>query len=188
MVTPGRLLRRRVFLSSLLVLLAALMLSGCGPKPKVTVAPTFKPAAAKTVYIIPFTAALVPESFRETVFNDFVDLLNSHSRETGVTSFVILKEEMKDVDPAWLSGQHYISGDIWSYVEESGCCATNIRVKARAYLTEPGMRVPSVEIFLPMETFFDHDKSSVERERDRLAHDIARELARRIIAPLATRR
>ncbi|WP_298437342.1 hypothetical protein [Geobacter sp.] len=175
----------RAFLSSLLTLLASLAITGCGPKPKVTVAPTFKPATAQTVYIIPFTAALVPESFRETVFNDFVDLLNSHRRQTGATSFVILKEEVKDVDPVWLSGQHYISGDIWSYVEESGCCATNIRVKARAYLTEPGMRVPSVEIFLPMETFFDHDKSSVERERDRLAHDIARELARQITAPLA---
>lgn len=188
MVTPGPRMTRRVFLPTLFTLFAALLLAGCGPKPKVSVAPTFKPAAAETVYIIPFTAALVPESFSEAVFNDFVDILNSRRRETGVASFVILKEEVKDVDPVWLSRQHYISGDIWSYVEDSGCCATNIRAKARTYLTEPGMRVPSVEIFLPMETFFDHDKSTIDRERDRLAHDIARELAQRILAPLATRR
>lgn len=188
MVSLGTRFTRRFFLSSLLTLFSSLMVAGCGPKPKVTVAPAFRSAAAETVYIVPFTAALVPESFSETVFNDFVDLLNGRRRETGVRSFAILKDEPGAVDAGWLSQQHYISGEIWSYVEESGCCATNIRVKVRASLTEPGKRAPSVEIFLPMESFFEHDKSTIDRERGRLARDIARELAARFAASLAPRR
>lgn len=188
MVNPGKLMARRFFLSSLLTLILSLLVAGCGPKPKVTVAPTFSSAAAETVYIVPFTGALVPETFSETVFNDFVDLLNGRRRETGVRSFAILKDEVGAVDVGWLAQQHYISGEIWSYVEETGCCATNIRVKVRAYLTEPGKRVPSVEIFLPMESFFEHDKSTIDRERGRLARDIARELAVRFTAALSPRR
>lgn len=183
---------RRLLLSRFFWLLftvhCSLLLPGCGPKPKVTVSPSFTPAPAETVYIIPFGAALVPESFSETVFNDFVDQLNRSRRETGIRNFVILKEEAKEVDASWLARQFSISGEIWSYVEDAGCCATNIRVKARASLTEPGKREPSVEIFLPMESFFDHDKSTVDRERDRLARALAREFARRFIALLAPRR
>lgn len=188
MVTYGKGLARRALFPLLLTLLSSLMVTGCGPKPKVTVSPFFRPAPeVGTVYIIPFGAALVPESFSETVFNDFVDQLNRSRRETGIKSFVILKEEAKDVDQVWLARQQYISGEIWSYVEDSGCCATNIRVKARAFLTEPGKREPSVEVFLPMESFFDHDKSTADRERDRLAHALARELASRFVATLTPR-
>lgn len=175
-----------LLLFALLVLLAA---TGCGPKPQVSVAPSFRPAAGvETAYVVPFAGALVPEEFSATVFNDFVDQLNGRRRETGVRSFAILKDEVKDVDAGWLARQYYISGDIWSYVEDSGCCSTNIRVKARVYVHEPGKNIPSVEIFVPMESFFDHDRSTISRERDRLARDLARDLSRRVVEALFPQR
>jgi predicted small lipoprotein YifL len=177
---------RTAILPALLALLCLFMVAGCGPKPQISVSPSFRPAAeVETAYVVPFAGALVPEEFSATVFNDFVDQLNNRRRETGVRSFAILKDEVKDVDAGWLSRQYYISGDIWSYVEDSGCCSTNIRVKARAYVYEPGKSIPSVEIFVPMESFFDHDRSTIARERDRLARDLARDLSRKVLEAMA---
>ncbi|CAG0995779.1 hypothetical protein GEOBC_02636 [Geobacteraceae bacterium] len=188
-MTFGSVIYRRMALSVLLTLLFTFMVAGCGPKPQVTVSPSFRPAAeVETAYVVPFAAALVPEEFSATVFNDFVDQLNGRRRETGVRSFAILKDEVKDVDPAWLSRQFYISGDIWSYVEDSGCCSTNIRVKARVYIHEPGKNIPSVEIFVPLESFFDHDRSTVDRERDRLARALARDLSLKVLEAIAPSR
>lgn len=187
MVTFSGPLRTRAVL--LLAVACSWLLSGCAPRPTMSASPDFRPTGGvETVYVVPFASALVPELFSETAFNDFVDLLSGRRRETGITSFVILKEEVKEVDPAWLARQLYISGDIWSYVEDSGCCTTNIRVKARAYLHEPGRKEPVAEIFVPLEAFFDHDRSTVERERDRLARTLAREFADRFAVILAPRR
>ena len=172
-----------------LLALVLMMLAGCGPKPQVSISPSFRPATdVETAYVVPFAGALVPEEFSATVFNDFVDQLNGRRREAGVRSFAILKEEVSAVDPAWLARQYYISGDIWSYVEDSGCCSTNIRVKARAYIHEPGKSIPSVEIFVPMESFFDHDRSTIASERDRLARALARDLSQKVIAAMAPSR
>ena len=176
---------RRAVLPPLFAFLVLFTVTGCGPKPQVSVSPSFRPADVETAYVVPFAGALVPEEFSATVFNDFVDQLNGRRRETGVRSFAILKDEMKDVDAGWLARQHYISGDIWSYVEDSGCCSTNIRVKARVYVHEPGKSIPSVEIFIPMESFFDHDRSTIARERDRLARDLARDLSRKVLEAMA---
>ncbi|RNC67657.1 MAG: hypothetical protein ED859_13365 [Desulfuromonadales bacterium] len=189
MVILGTRFTRRVLLSSLLTVFFSLMVAACAPTPRVAVSPGFRPAAqVETAYVVPFAAALVPETFSETVFNDFVDQLNLSRRETGVRTFAILREELKEVDPSWLSRQFSISGDIWSYVEDSGCCATNIRVKARVYVTEPGKSTPSVEIYVPLESFFDHDRSTIDRERDRLARALARDLAQRIVAAISSNR
>ncbi len=183
----SRLTRTLVF--SALLALVFMMLAGCGPKPQVSVSPSFRPAAdVETAYVVPFAGALVPEEFSSTVFNDFVDQLNGRRRETGVRSFAILKDELSTVDSGWLARQYYISGDIWSYVEDSGCCSTNIRVKARVYLHEPGKSIPSVEIFVPMETFFDHDRSTIERERNRLARALARDLSQKVLEAMAPSR
>lgn len=173
-------------LALLLAIPFLLPLTGCGPKPQVSLAPSFHLATeVETAYVVPFAGALVPEEFSATVFNDFVDQLNGRRRETGIRSFTILKDDLNTVGAPWLSRQYYISGDIWSYVEDSGCCSTNIRVKARVYIHEPGKNTPSVEIFVPMESFFDHDRSTIERERDRLARALARDLSRKVIDALS---
>ncbi len=176
----------RLVLALLLAIPFLLPLAGCGPKPQVSLAPSFHPATdVETAYVVPFAGALVPEEFSATVFNDFVDQLNGRRRETGIHSFTILKDDLKTVGAPWLSRQYYISGDIWSYVEDSGCCSTNIRVKARVYIHEPGKNAPSVEIFVPMESFFDHDRSTIDRERDRLARTLARDLSRKVLDALS---
>jgi len=176
----------RLVLALLLAIPFLLPLAGCGPKPQVSLAPSFHPATdVETAYVVPFAGALVPEEFSATVFNDFVDQLNGRRRETGIRSFTILKDDLKTVGAPWLSRQYYISGDIWSYVEDSGCCSTNIRVKARVYIHEPGKNAPSVEIFVPMESFFDHDRSTIDRERDRLARALARDLSRKVLDALS---
>lgn len=186
MVSIRSRLTRTLALPALLALLVLFTVTGCGPKPQVSVSPSFRPAAdVETAYVVPFAGALVPEDFSATVFNDFVDQLNGRRRETGVRSFAIIKDEVSAVDAGWLARQHYISGDIWSYVEDSGCCSTNIRVKARVYVYEPGKSIPSVEIFVPMESFFDHDRSTIARERDRLARDLARDLSRKVLEAMA---
>lgn len=189
MVTIEKRLTTKEVLSFLLVIFLLFCITGCAPQSTVIVSPSFRPAPAQEVtYIVPFASALVPETVSETIFNDFVDYLSKNRRETGTKSFVILREEVKNVDPAWLAKQSYISGEVWSYVEDSGCCSTEIRAKARAYLYEAGKTEPSVEIFVPVETIFSHDKSTLERERDQLARQLARELADRIIAALAVKR
>ncbi|GLI38046.1 hypothetical protein KI811_09305 [Geobacter hydrogenophilus] len=180
----GRLTRALVYPA--LLALVVMGLAGCGPKPQISVSPSFRPASdVETAYVVPFAGALVPEEFSATVFNDFVDQLNGRRRETGIRSFAILKDEVSVVDPGWLARQYYISGDIWSYVEDSGCCSTNIRVKARVYVHEPGKSIPSVEIFVPMESFFDHDRSTIDRERGRLARALARDLSQKVLEALA---
>jgi hypothetical protein len=166
-----------------------LLLQGCGPTVQVSVKPDFKPPAElDTVYVLPFTSILVPEEFKETAFNDLVDILNENRGRMGVQQFEIIKGELKDQDPKWLDKQLYISGEFWSYIENAGCCNTELRVRARTSLTEPGKQVPTFEIILPLESFFDHDRSTLEKEKILLAKRLARELANRIIPPLSERR
>ena len=141
-------------------------------------------AERDAVYVIPFDATLVPASFGEPIFNEFVDRLNALRKQTRVSRFVILKEELKEVEPAWLIKQTYISGDIWGFVESSGCCSTEMKLKSRIYLYEPGHNSPSLEAFLPAETFFEHDRTPSATARARMAKKLAHDLAETIIRKL----
>jgi hypothetical protein len=134
--------------------------------------------------VIPFDATLVPPDFGEPVFNEFVDRLNALRKKTKVAKFVILKEDLKEVEPAWLIKQTYISGDIWGYVENSGCCSTEMKVKSRIYLYEPGKHEPSMDVFIPLEDFFEHDRISVPAAKTRLGKKLANDLADSIIKKL----
>ena len=166
-----------------------LQTSGCATGAKVNVNPGFKPPTElHIVYVVPFTSLLVPAEISSTAFNDLVDILNESRQQLGVQQFEIIKGELRDQDPAWLGKQLYISGEFWSYIESSGCCNTELRIRARANVTEPDKPSPSFEVFLPLESFFDHDRSTLEKEKTLLAKRIARELANRIIHPLAARR
>ncbi len=138
----------------------------------------------KSVYIVPFDATLVPPDFGDPIFNQFVDILNSRRKQTKVGRFVILKEELKEVEPVWLNKQVYISGDIWGYVEKSGCCSTDMKVKSRIYLYEPGKNSPTFEVFVPVEHYFDHDRGDVAVEKERLGKKLAQDLAEAVIRKL----
>lgn len=163
-----------------------LLLAGCAGGLKVRDYGSFDPRQERdVVYVIPFDATLVPPAFGEPIFNEFVDRLNALRRQTRVSRFVILKEELKEVEPAWLIRQTYISGDIWGFVESSGCCSTEMKVKSRIYLYEPAGNSPSFEAFLPLEEFFEHDKVTPAAARVRLGAKLAHGLADAVILKLS---
>ena len=175
----------KCILFSLLTLNAALLLTGCGPATKVSITPDFKQGPEQeAIYIVPFVTTLVPENFSDAVFNAYVDDLNDNHTLTNATWFSIIKEELKNVDQQWLAKQFYITGEIWSYIENSGCCSTELRVKARLQFFEVGKKEPSMEVYIPLESFFDHDRSTLAVERDRLAARLAREMTVQTIKAL----
>jgi len=175
-------------ISSLLALQVVLLLAGCGPATKVSVAPDFKQGPEQeAVYIVPFVTTLVPENFSDAVFNAYVDDLNDNHTQTNATWFSIIKEDLKNVDQQWLVKQFYITGEIWSYIENAGCCSTELRVKARLQFFEVGKKEPSMEVYIPLESFFDHDRSTLAAERDRLAARLAREMTVQTLKALQKR-
>lgn len=168
-----------------LALLAVLLMAGCAPSAKTRNFGVLDPLKEREVlYVVPFDATLVPVDFGNPIFDEFVDILNSRRKQTKVGRFVILKEELKEVEPAWLIKQIYVSGDIWGYVENSGCCSTEMRVKSRIYLYEPGKSSPTLEVFIPVEHFFEHDRSTVPAAKARLGKKLAQDLADAIIKNL----
>lgn len=170
---------------ALILMLSALLLTGCSGTVKIRDYGGLDPKTEReTIYVIPFDATLVPPDFGEPVFNEFVDRLNAQRNSTRVGKFLILKEELKEVEPAWLIKQTYISGDVWGFVESSGCCSTEMKVKSRIYLYEPGKNDPSLEIFVPEEEFFEHDRISITAAKTRTGKKLAWALADAIINKL----
>lgn len=170
---------------AMLGLVVLLFISGCAALPKSRNYGVLDPKLDReALYLVPFDATLVPPDFGEPVFNQFVDMLNARRKQTRVGRFVILKEELKEVEPAWLIKQNYVSGDIWGYVESSGCCSTEMKVKSRIYLYEPGKNAPTFEVFVPVESFFEHDRLGVVTARARMGEKLAKELADAIIKKL----
>ncbi|MBC7961741.1 MAG: hypothetical protein H7Y05_02215 [Steroidobacteraceae bacterium] len=169
----------------LLASLALLLVAGCAASPKTRDYGVLDAKLEReALYIVPFDATLVPTDFGEPIFNQFVDILNARRKQTRVGRFVILKEELKEVEPAWLIKQNYVSGDIWGYVESSGCCSTDMKVKSRIYLFEPGKNTPTFEVFVPIESYVDHDRSTVAAAKARMGNKLAQELADAIIKKL----
>ena len=170
--------------ASRLALLFLLPLCACTAAPQVQQASSFAaPAEQRVLYVVPFVTVLVPYEVEEGIFDRFVDALNA--AEDGLDhEFVILKEGAEVIDPAWLAQQAYLTGEVYGYVEERGCCSTSIRVKSRLQLHQPGEEAPTLRIDYPREVFFDHDRTTVEEERRKLADDIASTLARRLLDAL----
>lgn len=172
---------------TILALLFTLLCGCASPSPTLRKEASFAPRPEREVlFVAPFTTIMVPAEVEEGVFDLFVDALNSAAGE-GVPEFVILKGGLDGVDPQWLGDQHYLTGEIFGYVEESGCCSTAIRLKSRVQLHQPGSDVPTLHLEYPREIFFDHDFSTVEVERRKLTEDIASTLARRLLDALAGR-
>jgi hypothetical protein len=170
-----------------LLLVTAGIFGGCAAG-KITVAPSFKPVPDQgIVYVVPFVTTFVPEQFNENVFNTFVDDLNGNKDFTSVRWFYIAKEELHNLDPEWLKKQVYVTGELWSYIEDVGCCSAVLRVKSRVRLFEAGKAEPSLELFLPLEHFFDFTKSTLEAERVVFAYRLADEMAAKVLDLLAVK-
>lgn len=170
---------------NVLLCAAFLLLTGCSAAPTIKEFSVLDPNLEReSLYIMPFDATLVPPDFGDPIFDQFVDILNARRKQTKVGRFVILKEELKDVEPVWLIKQIYISGDIWGYVEKSGCCSTEMKVKSRIYLYEPGKNTPTFEVSVPVEYFFDHDRGDITTAKARLGNKLALDLAEAVIKKL----
>ena len=135
------------------------------------------------IYVIPFSAVMVPNDFNARVFDQFVDLLNQGGEDIGL-QFVILKEDLQGVDPAWLAVRQYVTGEIYGYVEDSGCCSTDLRTKVRLIYRRPKQELPTFIYEYPVRTFFEHDRSSIAVERVRVADDIATTLSSELLTVL----
>lgn len=143
----------------------------------------FTRPADKMLYVLPFLTIMVPAEVEEGVFDRFVDVLNAQGASSGY-EFVILKEDIDTIDPAELASRNYLTGEIYGYVEESGCCSTSMRLKSRARLFQPGQSEPTLELAYPKEVFFEHDYSSIDSERRKLAADISTALAEAVLTAL----
>ncbi len=135
------------------------------------------------IYVVPFVAVMVPAEVNARVFDQFVDTLNREGEVLGV-QFVILKEGLERVPPHWLSVRKYVTGEIYAYVEDSGCCSTDLRTKARLTYRRPSQKVPTFGFEYPVKRFFDHDRSTLDVERVKLADDIAGTLANELLKVL----
>lgn len=167
------------------LLFCVLMLaSGCaGHTPHVS--PAFSISQnQKMLPILPFSNILVPDSFAETVFNDFVDNLNDNGASTGFTWFGIIKENLSEVESILSPAHIYLTGEVWSYLENTGCCATEIHVSSRLRIYRVRSREPLWETDIPLEGFFEHDKSTLAEEREKLARRLAKEMSQEAIKAL----
>lgn len=169
----------------ILPLLLLLMLAGCATE---TTLPrrssTTVTAENETAYIFPFVSTLVPELIADEVFNDLVDGLNDRKPIPGITSYVIVKDDPKSLNREWLDRQVTISGEIWSYRENSGCCATELSIRARLTIAGAPRKGEIRTVTIPVDRFFEHDYSTLERERERLSRDLSRGMYRAILTEL----
>lgn len=158
---------------ALLLLAATLLLGGCSTTKSYT-SQAFNIAQNQLmVPILPFTNTLVPDQFAEAVFNDFVDGMNDNRTTSGFNWFAIIKDDPQEVERI-LSPLHiYVSGEIWSYIENAGCCSTELRVKSRLRIFRVLSHELLWEVEIPMEGFFEHDNATLAAERDKLGKRLA---------------
>lgn len=127
------------------------------------------------VYVIPFTGVMVPDDVYGLIFDQFVDEMNAQAGQIGL-NFVILKQGQKVVGKEWLGARKYITGEIYSYVEEAGCCATAMRTKARLSYYRPNQVSPAFDQVFQLSAFFDHESSTLDLERAKLAGNMVEKL------------
>ena len=137
------------------------------------------------VYVVPFTWVMVPDEVHDQIFDQFVDAMNRQSASLGL-QFVILKQGAERVGPNWLAVRKYITGEIYSYIEDSGAHYTEMRTKARITYHHPNQRMPVFATVLPVSTFFDRNQSGINVERIKLAKRIATTLTERLLPAFDT--
>lgn len=152
---------------------------------------TFRSPSASLViedtqlYIVPFETVMVPQEVSADLFDLFVDQLNREGGALGI-DFVILKQGLAEIDPAWLTNKNYLRGELFAYVEEVGSTMTDIKARSRIRFYRPGQVVPALQLTFPTEVFYQNDYSSLSAERRKLAETVARNLADRFLAALTS--
>jgi len=179
-----RTLSKKFYLAALPSLLLLMTLSGCATG-NVRTSQAFTIAQTqKMVPILPFSNTLVPESFSTAVFNDYVDNMNDSRDKTGFSLFAIIKDDLKSTEKVLSPAYVYVSGEIWSYIEDAGCCSTEIRVKSRLRIYRINSRELLWEAEIPMESFFEHDSSTLAAEREKLGKRLSSSMSQMTIKAL----
>ncbi|TLM64973.1 MAG: hypothetical protein FDZ69_11275 [Deltaproteobacteria bacterium] len=135
------------------------------------------------VYVVPFITLMVPADVRERIFDQFVDSLNQRGGERKL-KFIILKQPFNKIDRAWLDQRKYVLGEIYGYVEDSGCCSTDLRARARLTFYRANLPDPALRYEYPVRMFFDHDQSTLGIERQKLSDRIANVLVEELLKVL----
>ena len=144
---------------------------------------TVEQALPETLYVIPFLNVMIPTDLSSSLFDAFVDEMMKADAGAGIT-VRILKQDIDSVDKSWLAQQYFVTGEVFDYAEDSGCCSTELEARARIYYYEPGVIDPAAEIVVPGEVFFDHDISTRDKERARLGSRMAEKLAGKLVEQL----
>lgn len=168
--------------SAWLGLLLLLLLAGCAAeRPLLTRSERFLPPFPdEPVYVVPFLAVMVPPEIEQGIFDRLVDNLNASA---GGREFIIVKRGREPEGKAWLADKHYLEGEIFGFRQDSGCCSTELRLQARITYHQPGEETPTLVAAFPRLILFDHDRSTLELEKERLIAESAQNLAL-AIAPL----
>ena len=169
---------------ALLMTVIFLTLAACSNRPvQVSRSQHFEPhLQSQQLYIAPFKTVMVPEEVSSALFNHFIDQLNQADSRV---EFIILKQGLEQIDPNWLAGRDYLTGEIYAYVEEIGSSVTDIRARGRIRLYQPGQPEAVLELTLPAESFHENDYSSLQKQRLELAIKIASELAKQLLDSLS---
>lgn len=188
MVIPGKRVSLRRTAVLLLALVSLLLVGGCANENRVLVARSFTvPATQEVLPILPFAGTLVPETFSTAVFDNCVDILNDNHAKTSIKWFSIIKDDLQEVTKSLPPDHLYVAGELWSYIENSGCCSTELQVKTRVRVLKAGTQEQLFEAEIPMSSFFEHDRSTLTTERSRLAMRLSREMAAQILNVLKSR-
>jgi hypothetical protein len=156
------------------------------PLPRTLKPPPLLPAADPepgVIYVLPFISLMVPAEVQERVFDQFVDVLNQRGAAQKL-KFVIVKQGLDKTDRAWLAARKHAVGEIYGYVEESGCCSTDLRTRVRLTYYHAHQTEPALKYEYPVRTFFDHDRSTLVVERQKLADQIAAALVEEMFKAL----
>jgi len=124
------------------------------------------------VYVAPFITLMVPTEVRERIFDQFIDAMNQQGAALKL-KFVILKQGIDKIDHSWLEARKHVLGEIYGYVEDSGCCSTDLRTRVRLTYFRAHQPEPVLKFEYPVRIFFDHDRSTLIVERQKLADQIA---------------
>lgn len=175
-------LKRLIYL-----LLIATFLAGCAATPSFRVERTVdlhRPEGETILYFVPFLSILAPDEVTSALFNRMVDDFDGAAAGSGLSA-QILQRELSSIDKAWLSQQYYVTGEVFAYRQDSGCCSTEIKLNTRLQLYQPGAPYPVVRILLPYRILFDHDRSNLEIETERMTTTLAEQLRNALLAEIA---
>ena len=169
----------------LLPLLLLLFLTACSSTRITHSSPAFNIATnQKMLPILPFTATLVPPQLSESVFNDFVDGMNDNQAKAGFSWFGIVKDDITALEKVLPPSHIFINGEIWSYIENAGCCSTELRIKSRVRIYRLLSRELLWEAEFPMERFFEHDNSTLAVERTKLGRSLSEAMVKETVKAL----